>query len=177
MEEEAYEEGIGDGYLEYAHRKIEEDFGCLIEEETTIDPRDDDPNEGDKNNEFDLLMNDSNMFYDSINNANKICCDEVAGCCEEYFGRDFEGFEVSAKGEKCDEVGEPPKRGKTNKVEYDYSLAMAGKNNYLLLICMILVILVMLFLIVMKFLRRYLIVVLFGRMIVQILLMYMKLKL
>lgn len=50
MEEEAHEEGIGDGYLDYAHHKIEEDFSCIIEETTTIDPQDDAPYEGDKNN-------------------------------------------------------------------------------------------------------------------------------
>lgn len=47
IEEEAHEEGIGDGYIDCENHEIEEDFSYLIEEAISID----------------LLMNDSNIFY------------------------------------------------------------------------------------------------------------------
>ena len=122
MEEEAHEEGIGDGYMEYAHQVSVFKENCLMEE-TPINPN---PLEGDDDNNefdvFDLLIND----VDVTTNTNQFDSDEVAGCGEEA----CISFEASPKGEKVNEVGEPPKRGKTKKVEYDYSLAMAGKNDY-----------------------------------------------
>lgn len=122
MEEDAHEEGIGDGYMEYAHQVSF--FKNYLMEETPIYPN---PIEGDdENNEFDifdLLIND----VDVTTNVNHFDNDEVAGRGEEA----CISFEASSKVEKHDEVGEPLKSGRIEKVEYDYSLAMASKNDYL----------------------------------------------
>ena len=61
----------------------------------------------------------NNEFYgDKFINSNQVY-DEIAG-----FGKeDYAHFEVSPKGEKCEEVGEPLKRGKIKKINDDFSLS------------------------------------------------------
>lgn len=90
-----------------------------MEQETSIGPKIDDSFEGDNEFSFDLLIND---IVCNFNNANQIPCDLVSGCGEE----DCASFEVSSNREKIDEVREPPNRGKIEKVEDDFSHALAS---------------------------------------------------
>lgn len=81
--------------MEYAHQEIEEDY--LVEEETSIDNKVDDPIEGDNDFSCDLIIN----YCDIINNAIQNVCDESAGY-EEYqkVHSHDEVFRARQKGER-----------------------------------------------------------------------------